>query len=208
MSDKTNTKEQISENFVEDSKTITEEISIKKSTYNNMLTGIIAAIAVATFVGGEWAYASVLVGAPLGATEGISSAGLGLFGGATFPGTNLQGPAAVNGLQYGITSAGDILATGNAAVTGGNALIQNQVVFTLAGVGLSTVSNVSFQYGTALTEPNCTPPVPPTENPPVGGQMVPIESTALLLAGAQSTTWLIPLVLSAAGIGLVLVRRK
>src|SRR3972149_9928401 len=79
-------------------------------------------------VGGEWAYASVLVGAPLGATEGISSAGLGLFGGATFPGTNLQGPAAVNGLQYGITSAGDILATGNAAVTGGNALIQNQVV--------------------------------------------------------------------------------
>ena len=52
MSDKTNTKEQSSENFVEDSKTITEEISIKKSTYNNMLTGIIAAIAVATFVGG------------------------------------------------------------------------------------------------------------------------------------------------------------
>jgi len=53
----------------------------------------------------------------------------------------------------------------------------------------------------------CQSEVPPSETP-VGGQIVPIESTALLLAGAQSTTWLIPLVLSAAGIGLVLVRRK
>jgi len=42
----------------------------------------------------------------------------------------------------------------------------------------------------------------------VGGEIIPIETTSLLLAGAQSTTWLIPVVLSIVGIGLVLVRRK
>lgn len=125
-------------------------------------------------VGGEWAYGSGLAGAPSGATEGISSSGLELFGGPTFPGSNLAGPpnGAVDGLQYGITSAGDNPATGNSAVTaGGFPLIQNSVVFTLSGLpagfalNVDTVTNVSFQYGTALTEPNipgecdegCTP---------------------------------------------------
>lgn len=42
----------------------------------------------------------------------------------------------------------------------------------------------------------------------IGGIMIPIDTTSLLLAGAQNTTLLIPLVLSATGIGLVLVRRK
>ena len=41
----------------------------------------------------------------------------------------------------------------------------------------------------------------------VGGEIIPIEATSLLLAGAQSTTWLIPAVLSSVGIGLVLVRK-
>ena len=50
-----------------------------------------------------------------------------------------------------------------------------------------------------------TPNEPPTV---IGGEIIPIETTSLLLAGAQSTTWLIPVVLSAIGIGLVLVRRK
>src|SRR5262245_6108884 len=110
-------------------------------------------------VGGEWAYTSGLVGTPGGA-YGISSAGLNLFGsGDVFPGSNLQGPAEPNGLQYGITSAGDNTGTGNAAVTGGNALIKNQVVFTLGGVGagfdLNRISAVTFQYGTATgTEPS------------------------------------------------------
>ncbi len=42
----------------------------------------------------------------------------------------------------------------------------------------------------------------------VGGNLVPIDSTALLLAGAQSTTWMIPIVLSGIGIGLFVVSRK
>jgi len=108
-------------------------------------------------VGGEWAYASGLSGAPGGAQKGISSSGLGLFGGANFGGANLQGPAGVDGLQYGITSAGDNTASGNAAVTGNFALIQSVVTFALspdAALDLSKIKNVWFQYGTALTEPS------------------------------------------------------
>lgn len=113
-------------------------------------------------VGGEWAYGSALAGAPGGAYLGTSSSGLGLFGGSNFPGNNLQGPAAVDGVQYGITSAGDNLALGNAAVTGSNALIRNSVTFTLVAGSTfseSSIHNVSFQYGTSLGEPN-VPGVP------------------------------------------------
>jgi PEP-CTERM motif len=120
-----------------------------------------------TNVGGEWAYRSGLSGAPLGATEGISSAGFGLFGDPNFSGSNLQDPYALNGMGYGITSAGDDPLTGNNAVTGKNDLIQNSVVFTLsgnlAGVNLSTAldpTKMSFQYGTSLTEPNVKVPEP------------------------------------------------
>ena len=119
-------------------------------------------------VGGEWAYKDGLSGAPLGADEGISSAGFGLFGPSDrFPGSNLQGPPNGNiaGLEYGITSAGDVLTTGNQKVTGSNALIKNSVLFELSGLpdGYAlAVSNVSFQYGTALYEPNVPVPEPAT----------------------------------------------
>jgi len=42
----------------------------------------------------------------------------------------------------------------------------------------------------------------------VGGKTIPIESTSLLLAGAQTFSWMIPVVLSATGIGLFVVSRK
>jgi len=42
----------------------------------------------------------------------------------------------------------------------------------------------------------------------VGGEFLPIDSTALLLAGTQSFSWMIPLVLSGIGIGLFVVSRK
>jgi len=115
-------------------------------------------------MGGEFAYASSLVGAPGAADYGISSSGLGLFGNPNFNGPNLGGPAGVDGLQYGITSAGDNVATGNAAVTGGNELIQNSVEFTLSGLpqgfDLNSIGNVWFQYGTSLSEPQVSTPAP------------------------------------------------
>jgi len=48
--------------------------------------------------------------------------------------------------------------------------------------------------------------VPP--RPPVGGELIPIEQTSLILAGAQSFSWMIPVVLSVLGIGLFVVSRK
>ena len=42
----------------------------------------------------------------------------------------------------------------------------------------------------------------------IGGELLSIESTSLLVSGVQSTTWLIPVVLSIVGIGLFVVSRK
>lgn len=119
-------------------------------------------------VGGEWAYRNHLSGAPFGADEGISSAGFGFFGtGDLFPGSNLQGPASPDGVQYGITSAGDNPSTGQGAVTGDNALIKNAVVFTLAFdtnyvLTADSVTTLNFQYGTSLTptDPNIVVTIP------------------------------------------------
>jgi hypothetical protein len=140
-------------------------------------------------VGGEWAYKNGLAGAPGGVNSGISSTGLGLFGNANFNGSNLQGPTALDGLQYGITSAGDNKTVGNSAVTGGFALIKSGVVFKLSGVTSSfnpatAITKVSFQYGTSLAE-NPTP-----SRVPDGGM------TALLLGIGLS------------GLGLVARRRN
>jgi len=43
---------------------------------------------------------------------------------------------------------------------------------------------------------------------PVGGELIPIESTALLLANTQTFSWMIPVILSGIGIGLFVVSRK
>ncbi len=42
----------------------------------------------------------------------------------------------------------------------------------------------------------------------VGGELIPIETTSLLLAGAQTFSWMIPVILSVLGIGLFVVSRK
>lgn len=114
-------------------------------------------------VAGEWGYKSGL--SLNGANTGISSSGLGVFGpGDLFGSPNLDGPESPNGLQYGITSAGDDPTSGNAAVTS-TALIQNSVVFTLSGWNsnwdlASVISNIWFQYGTSLSEPSLGVPEP------------------------------------------------
>ena len=42
----------------------------------------------------------------------------------------------------------------------------------------------------------------------IGGEIIPIEHTSLILAGAQSFSWMIPVMLSGIGIGLFVVSRK
>jgi len=131
-------------------------------------------------VGGEWAYKNGLSGAPGGADEGISSAGLSpLFGAVNFPGSDLDGnSSSVDGIGYGITTVNDAAGNDNGGIAT-LPLIQNQVVFTLSGLPVSDlgfgITNVSFQYGTALTEPNF---------PPVGTSTVIPEPTTLLLLGS------------------------
>jgi len=46
------------------------------------------------------------------------------------------------------------------------------------------------------------------KSPVVGGEIIPIETTSLLLASAQTFSWMIPVVLSVLGIGLFVASRK
>jgi len=107
-----------------------------------------------TVVGGEWAYLNGL--SQYSANSGISSSGLGIFGpGNRFPGANLAGPDAPAGLQYGLASAGDNQATGNPGGVLNEELTKFSVNFLLTTASpfeLSAISNVTFQYGTALSE--------------------------------------------------------
>lgn len=113
-------------------------------------------------IGGEWAYKAGL--SFNGASFGISSTGLNLFGpGDLFPGPDLEPPASPDGPQYGLLSAGDNTATGNGGILGSGGMIKNSVVFKLTGLpanfSLDSISNVQLQYGTDVSEPRL-PTVP------------------------------------------------
>jgi len=118
-----------------------------------------------------WGYASVVNAQ--GENSAISATGaVSGLGHSNFNGTNV----ALDGLDYGILSAGDNSATGNTGVTGHGPLVKNSVQFTLtagSGFTLSELGDtVVFQYGTSLDDPNYT-----------GGSLVP-EPTTLLLLGS------------------------
>jgi len=86
-------------------------------------------------------------------TSGIGSAGLGIFGNA-LNGDN----SGVDGTDYGITSAGDVVTTGNNGLLT-IPIIKNSVTFLFdieEGFSLSDIGNVSFQYGTTLSDPHLT----------------------------------------------------
>lgn len=113
-------------------------------------------------VGGEWSYDNSIIEVPP-QNEGISSTGIDIFGpGNRFPGPNLQGPNSPDGVQYGITSAGDDLLTGNGGLNGEH-LIKNSVVFMLGGFSGepdAKILSASFLYGTSLDEPQFDGQVP------------------------------------------------
>lgn len=156
-------------------------------------------------VGGEWALGTGL-SAPGGATAFISSTGAGNFvGQPTFPGINLGGPVGVNGLQFGLVSAGDNAATGNGGIQGAEGLIDNSVTFTLGnlpgGFSLAGIGNVSFQYGTSLTEPIV--PGTPGGQCPNGAPNFPICSPQVATPEPMSMA-----MLGVGMLGLGLLRRR
>ncbi len=69
---------------------------------------------------------------------------------------------------------------------------------------LHHASDTSMRSGTCTCIENCDSQQPTT----VGGEFLPIKTTSLLLAGAQTFSWMIPVVLSILGIGLFIVSRK
>jgi hypothetical protein len=144
-------------------------------------------------VGGEWAYGRTEVTPPTAPNHGISSSGFDVFGGSNFPGENLYGPEAVNGVSYGITSLGDDLSTGNGGVQ--LPLIKNAVVFSFGGFTAlaSSITEVRFQYGTGLEEPSIVVEAEPSETPP---------------AIPEPATFAVWSILAALGIGMRFRRRN
>jgi len=65
-------------------------------------------------------------------------------------------------------------------------------------------AGTNYDTGSNQCESSAAPPAPQV----IGGEIIPIDSTSLLLAGAQSFSWMIPVLLSVLGIGLFVVSRK
>jgi hypothetical protein len=127
-----------------------------------------------SILGTEWAYASGS-GAPAGAASGIVSAGYWVPGHGNFasPGDMLDGSA------YGIISAG--YAGSDKDGLGNRQYIQDSMVFVLSGFSgnVDNISDITFQYGTGLTDPNL----------PVLSTIPMPEPTTLALVPVMATVW-------------------
>lgn len=122
-----------------------------------------------TNVGSEFAFKQDAGGLGQGITQdyGVSSAGYNIFGpgnvvaGAPDRGGSNQPP---NGPDFGILSAGYIAGNDSNGMNNQQPFIKNSVIFDLGAFAgnLGSISNVRFQYDTALTGANftSTPPVP------------------------------------------------
>ena len=73
---------------------------------------------------------------------------------------------------------------------------------------LSVTFTAGPEPGTGQPDDVCIDNLIFDDEPTVGGLSLPIDSTALVLAGAQSFSWMIPVVLSVLGIGMFVVTRK
>ena len=98
---------------------------------------------------------------------------------------------------------------------GNSGFLQTQLVFFDSVYVVPDPAGMAMEPGAGITAPF----VNPSDNTfgaginamllsTVGGKIIPVDSTSLILAGTQSTvSWLIPVLISAIGIGIVLVRR-
>ena len=76
---------------------------------------------------------------------------------------------------------------------------QVQVIDTLTNTELTRIDVGQFPLAIALS---------PSQQVVVGGELIPLDTTMILLAGAQmNAAWLIPVIVAATGIGIVLARK-
>jgi hypothetical protein len=116
-------------------------------------------------VGGEFAYKSGISGVPTGASMGIPSSCMDIFGPSDrFPGANLSGPDSPDGEQYAIVNG--IASNANKKVRE-SPLIDDKVIFTLSGLPSDynlaerlDLSDVMFNYGTSFDPEGGQHPVP------------------------------------------------
>ena len=107
-----------------------------------------------------------------------------------------QVPRSQSGLEFdalGVRADGTIFTAGTPNSGDGRDIwtIATDGTMTLIGNGDRSVTDLDF-----------------LPCPVVGGEFLSIDSTSLILAGAQSFSWMIPLILSGIGIGLFVVSRK
>jgi hypothetical protein len=127
-------------------------------------------------VGGEWGYQSSFSNGTLGVSgvEGIGSSGYITTGLphdlGNFNGPDLQSPASLDGIEFGVISANHGALNGGLT---GQALIDDTVILTLSGVSgfsESQITDVTFFYGTPDSGLTGVPDVPgvPVPEPPSG----------------------------------------
>jgi len=87
-------------------------------------------------------------------------------------------------------------------VNNGNFNVFGTLINNGAFINIGAVLNCGIISGSVL-------PIPGIVNLcPVGGELIPLDTSSLLLAGAQmNAAWMIPVIVSAIGIGIVILRK-
>jgi hypothetical protein len=133
-----------------------------------------------TNVGDGWGYASSV--SAQGKNSAISATGaVSGLGHSNFSGANNM----LDGLDYGLLSAGDDSSTGNTGVTGHGPLIKDSAQFTLtaaSGFSLSELgSTVVFQYGTSLSDTSYSGSLAPSVPEPTSLVLLGIGAAGLVV---------------------------
>jgi len=138
------------------------------------------------------------IGSGINTIDGIAFDGGTLYG---IDGNTLVTIDKTNGVQTtigsGINTIDGISFDNGGTLYGidGNTLVtidKTNGVQTTIGSGINTIDDIAFDLSVSMA---------------VGGELIPIDTTSLLLAGTYSNAaWLIPVIVSAIGIGFVLVR--
>ncbi len=115
--------------------------------------------------------------------------------------STLENQGTINIEENGIINVGSIASSQTLLINGGT--INGPGIINLFGIDIDILNNGVITA--IINKIFSSGPESPTV---VGGEIIPIESTAVLLTAAYMTTsWLVPVVVASIGIGIVLARR-